>query len=263
MDIYVPRSGIRSLGGYVATHGYQYLGGGNFLSAVDRRLLHPISSVYVHGSVDDEQSHIVGIFPFASSISTRSRSVLPHIQQIRLILTRGEPINAVLAFPSTEIMNCIFGNCAMSIFPLATFRDRISVQCKLPRHPIFTSPSWTDGYRGPPFRVISTPYDDSVWTRELVYPRFVGDRFTWIVDYEEDLYMRTTLNVPNGPRFSLAIEKDEGETLSLESFVRFLLSIVSSCSGVTPEVDGYITTPAYGGRIRHWGRVSSPSILSS
>ncbi|KIJ64107.1 hypothetical protein HYDPIDRAFT_28996 [Hydnomerulius pinastri MD-312] len=102
---------------------------------------------------------------------------------IQVIHSRGSPLQLILAFHSTCVMNFITFDAAHSLYPIATFEERRSLGMPNSRS---TTESALDKYirRGWRIFFLPTPLDTTNPTKPpfmLNETRWVSDRYTWVM----------------------------------------------------------------------------------
>ncbi|TFK26737.1 hypothetical protein FA15DRAFT_636806 [Coprinopsis marcescibilis] len=117
LDLYTPRRGAREVGKWILSQGYSYCSteqSPDFSESVDDLLEDEIPDDYVRGT-SYKTTGIAGVYEFRKG---------PLV--VQLIAARRSPFHAITCFHSTVVMNFITYEGAYSLYPRATFDDRIA-----------------------------------------------------------------------------------------------------------------------------------------
>ncbi|KAF8320641.1 hypothetical protein F5887DRAFT_1148771 [Amanita rubescens] len=102
---------------------------------------------------------------------------------IQLIVTRKLPIEAVLHFHSTCVMNVITPTCAFALYPRTTFAEKITVVCGSPNsHDMSALKKYRErGYNA--LHPLMTNPHENLGMECRAKNRQIGDSFTWVHNF--------------------------------------------------------------------------------
>ncbi|KAG1762103.1 hypothetical protein EV702DRAFT_1166062 [Suillus placidus] len=154
-----------------------------------------------------------------------------HVElQIQVIETTNNPIDTIMRYHSTCVMNIITFDAAYSFYPIATFEDRSALKIPGSRHrPDVLSKYIKRGWRvhtvfGP--KDLAQPYESPFLPNVT---RWVGDRHCWTVPLDTSgVKLRTALS-PSSEQFSWDPSTQNGWTMLTKPSTRASLRI--------PEMD--------------------------
>ncbi|KAJ8462335.1 hypothetical protein ONZ51_g10967 [Trametes cubensis] len=173
LDIYVHPMYRREIGEWLLRQGFTFFPGPgqhqSFSSAVLRR---------------QRPAHCKQ-YPGVLNIFTFYRQIRGVPVQVHIVVALRTPIEVILGFHATCMMNVISYNKAYCLFPYATLEEHISFHCAAPSQPAPSQPAWVSAVP-PTFTLVDMPRYDPLPTsrRHRLYPhapRWLGDSHTWTV----------------------------------------------------------------------------------
>ncbi|PPQ86098.1 hypothetical protein CVT26_001220 [Gymnopilus dilepis] len=174
LDIFLRSAGANDMCNWLKKEGYKAVDGVVGYNQASRSQ-HVVRAVASRGP---EHGSLLGVYTFQRLVATAGGHV--ELMRVQVIVVDTSPIEHILfEFHSTAVMNFLSADEAISVFPLATFRDRTSFISHLPSS-ADKHYAWKRKYRKRGFNLVGESTSDRVSHLPLGF-RTVGDKYCWSI----------------------------------------------------------------------------------
>ncbi|KDR72124.1 hypothetical protein GALMADRAFT_213556 [Galerina marginata CBS 339.88] len=182
MDIFVRTGGAEYICQWILCEGYRYghdLSDTYYGQVVDAELKGANQKCVTNSS--SFENAVLAVHNFTKLVGRRDGSV--HLMTVQVIVVDVDPVEHVLFdFHSSAVMNFITSTEAVSIFPAATFLDRVSYICKIRAESIERCELWKSKYAKRGYRMVGAESFSESKSLPLGC-RYISDRHCWVLRF--------------------------------------------------------------------------------